>query len=198
MNVVKYITNGTEDFRSDLVAFWQNIGIVAALIGAISVTVLISSPSRVESLSDDSEILSTQMGIQLTQAYYGLWALTAFSEICAVLLVTIANVHFSLMGKEYDMIWFMLRWDFATQLFPQILLVIGCFAMVGGCMIGAFLVGDILTGIIVCAIGGALVILALCSWLYMLSCNLSKEAQSVERVKSFFLEYCQQQKENTK
>jgi hypothetical protein len=50
--ICRYITDGREKFCSDAISFWQNIGIVAALIGAISITVLLASPSRGDPYTD--------------------------------------------------------------------------------------------------------------------------------------------------
>lgn len=42
--LIKYLVDGKDRFRDELVGFWQNVGIVAALIGAIAVTVPRSIP----------------------------------------------------------------------------------------------------------------------------------------------------------
>ena len=51
-SVYRYITHGREAFCEDIVAFWQNIGIVVALVGAISITVLLATPSRGDPYTD--------------------------------------------------------------------------------------------------------------------------------------------------
>jgi hypothetical protein len=43
-----------------------------------------------------------------------LFAQEAFSEVATVLVVTIANIHFSLMKTDEDIIWLVLQWEGAT------------------------------------------------------------------------------------
>jgi hypothetical protein len=153
------------------------------------VTVLLASPGRSEIFSTD--VQNSSISLNLTQAYYGFWAFTAFSETVTVVLLTIANTHFNLMSSEDEMIWFILYWDFYTQMLPQIFLTAGCICMGIGCMIGSFLVGNNITGVIVCAIGGFLIVLVLLIWFRMLSVNKQKQFQNREILQKIFSEYIQ-------
>jgi hypothetical protein len=186
----RYIQCGSSDFRDNLIAFWQNIGVVTAFIGAISVTVMLASPSRISMFADDDGHVQTFHSSQrIAQAYYAFWALTTFSCIGAVLVVTISLVHFNLMSNDEEMIWFLTKWVLVTCLLPQIFLVVGCFSMAVGCMLGSFLVGNNLTGIIVCCIGGFIVLFVLSLWLWMLAVNKQKQAISSKQIQEEFKKY---------
>lgn len=180
-NICRYITDGREKFCADIISFWQNIGIVAALIGAISITVLLATPSRgdiyVNANNTDQDI-----SYKLYQAYYVLWGVAAYSEIAVVVLVTIASVHFNLMISDEDLVWFVMTWEGPVSMMPQVFLVVGCFSCFFGCIIGSFLVADMTLGLINTSIGVIFVLIVLPTWLYMLHHNKARELKGVQRL----------------
>ena len=184
--VVHFISNGFEKMISDNYGFYQNIGIVAALLGAISVTLLLSTPSRSDTYSTSVNV-SHDAELALLQSYYFFWALATFSEIAVVVIVTIANVHLSLMVTKHDFLWFFETWDFQTKQLSQVFLVTGCISLVIGCCIGAFLFGDINTGIIVTVVGGVSLIVIVSIWLYMLYFNKVRQKASTDKIIQQFM-----------
>lgn len=185
--IVKYLISGKDVFKDDLISFWQNVALVSALIGAIAVTVLLASPSRQEFLSSNSWIMGPELSKIIVQVYYALFAAAACSEICTVLVVTISAIHFNLMLSDDDMIWFVMEWFWFINDFAQILLVIGCIALILGCFFGSFIVGDNTTGLIVCLIGGGIFSILLFFWLYMIRVNKGKEKESIDRIRQILI-----------
>ena len=119
--LIKFIINGRDIFASNLNSFWQNIGVVAALLGAIAITVLFASlPSN----QNSPTYLSNTEYAYLTRIYYIFFAIAALTEISTVIVVTIAAIHFQLMITDEDLIWFFNTWNFYIIMFPQILLTI--------------------------------------------------------------------------
>lgn len=181
--IVKYVTDGKERFRDDLMAFWQTIALVGALTGAIAVTILLASPSKQEYLLENDYRLSETRTKVIVQMYYALFGAAAITEIGAVLVVTVATVHFNLMVSDDDMIWFVYNWNWFCLEFCQVLMTVGCFSLIIGCMVGAFIVGDNNTGIIVITIGISVAIVFLPSWLFMIAVNKRREKEGVDRVR---------------
>lgn len=181
--LVKYVTDGKDRFREDLVAFWQNVALVSALIGALAVTILLTSPSRQDALADTGKVTGDKDSILLSQLYYALFGTAALTEIGAVLIVTIAVIHFNLMVTEDDMVWFMMTWGWFVDDVCQVFVAIGCFALFFGCFIGAFIVGNNTTGIIISSIGGTIAAIILPIWILMINMNKRRERESIERVR---------------
>ena len=187
-DVIKFVTEGKEGYTAHLNAFWQNMGMVSALIGAIAVTVLLNPIERSEFLQNSDFVLSPYAEVVLTQLYFAFWTIASCSEICAVVVLTIVSVHFSNMMTDDDIIWFMLHWDFIARMLPQILLVVGIFFAFFGCAIGAFLIGNITSGIIVSSISCFASAMILPMWVYMLKVNGARGAEDVKRIKKQILE----------
>lgn len=87
-----------------------------------------------------------------------------------------------------DMLWFLMTWSFFTNELPQIFLVIGTFALIIGCCLGAFLIGNVTTGIIVSVVGFVIALIVLIGWLTMLAYNKKREADSMQRIKTLLLQ----------
>lgn len=181
--IIKFITEGKDRFREDLVNFWQNLALVSALIGAIAITILLTSPSRQDALSDSGKVLGSKDSEMMSQVFYGCFGLAALTEIGAVLIVTIALIHFNLMITEEDMVWFVMTWWWFVDDVCQIFVTIGCFALFTGCFVGSFIVGNNTTGIIVSCIGGVIMMIILVTWLCMVRIDKRREKESIERVR---------------
>ena len=181
--IVKFITEGKERFREELISFWQTVALVSALIGAISVTVLLSAPARQGALQTNNDVLSSIDSERMAQTFYALFGTAACAELGAVLIVTISTIHFYLMLTDDDMVWFVMKWGWFTNVFCQALVTIGCFALITGCFVGSFIVGDNKTGIIVTAIGGAFLSAIVLTWFWMLTVNFAKQTESVDRIR---------------
>lgn len=185
--IIKFITEGKDRFREDLVSFWQNLALVSALIGAIAITILLTSPSRQDALLDSGKVLGSEDSVIMSQLFYACFGVAALTEIGAVLIVTIALIHFNLMITEEDMVWFVMTWWWFVDDVCQIFVTVGCFALVTGCLVGAFIVGNDTTGIIISCIGGVIITIILVTWLYMLKINKRREKESIERVREILL-----------
>eukprot|EP01031_Cornospumella_fuschlensis_P038246 gene38246-46476_t len=184
-----FYISGPEKFSEKLIALWQNVGIVAALIGAISITVLLASPGATDAfVNSNKKFLSTQQSFLIARCYYIAWALATICELATVLLVTIANNHYYLMIGDEDIVWFIITWEFFITDFPQIFLVVGIFACLIGVMLGVYLICDMGTAYIVSGICSAIGCLVLAVWLYMLRVNKLREAAALAGVRSILIE----------
>ena len=192
-DIIQFVLQGHDKFREDLISFWQNVGVVSALIGAIGISILLNPLSKTSfyAPSDDTvnvDNASAGFSIGLAQTYYAIWGVAAFSEIAAVIMVTILVIHLKLMISEYDTIWFVTNWSAVCHEFPQILLVIGCFSLIFGCCLGSFLIADITTGIIVSCVAVAAICVVLPTWLYMLNRNKARQLDTVKKFQSLVFE----------
>jgi hypothetical protein len=180
---VKFVTDGKERFREELIGFWQNVALISALIGAIAVTILLSSPSRQDALADSRFVANSYDAVILSQLYYVFFGISALTEVSAVLVVTISVIHFNLMITEDDMVWFVMTWGWFVNDLCQLFVTIGCFALIFGCFIGAFIVGNNTTGTIISCIGGSTFSAVAVTWIYMLIMNKKRERNRIERVR---------------
>jgi uncharacterized membrane protein len=92
------------------------------------------------------------------------------------------------MVSEYDMMWFIINWNWICHEYPQIFMVIGCFSLIFGCCLGAFLLADITTGIIVSSLGFTAILLVVPAWLYMLKHNKDKQEETVKKFQHLLAE----------
>lgn len=184
-----FVVGGREKFSEKLIATWQNVGIVAALIGAVAISVLLGSPGAADAfLNSNEKFLSTNQSLLIGRCYYICWAVATISELATVVLVTIACNHYYLMLSDEDIVWFVIRWEFLITDFPQIFLVAGIIACDIGVMLGAYLICDITTAYIVSAVCGAIGLMVIVIWLYMLLFNKIREAKALADVRALIEE----------
>lgn len=185
--LVRIIISGTTQARADRISTLQNIGLTSALLGAISVTILLCSPTRADALVSSNHLLSEATEKIITQMFYALWAVASMCEIAAVALVTIGLMHLDLMINASDDAWFLPKWHFPIFMLPQIFMVTGCFTTIFGCMMGAFLVGDTTSGYFTFLLGVFLTSIVLPIWLFMLNRNKARELATSKEIKEYFL-----------
>ena len=94
-----------------MINHWQNAAVVAALLGAIYATLLLTGISMSDVFLTSEEIPTEENALMIARAYYVLWSLSGISNIACVLLNLVLSVHFNdLMLGEDDKIWFILTW----------------------------------------------------------------------------------------
>lgn len=185
----RYLTDGREAFVSNMMSSWQNVALTSALIGAISLTVALSAPSSVDSLSSTSGIqFSSDQLRGIGRCFYVAWSLGAISELASVLLVTIASMHFNLLMNDDDIVWFLMKWEFIVLELPQVFLVVGCFCCSIGLALGVMMIADRTTAIICSGTILAILVIVLGIWLWMLAVNKMRERMSVLEVRQMLSE----------
>jgi hypothetical protein len=94
-----------------MINHWQNTAVVAALMGAIDATLLLTGISTSEAFQTSEELPTEENALMIARAYYVLWAFSGISNLSCVLLNLILSVHFKdLMLGDDDKIWFILTW----------------------------------------------------------------------------------------
>lgn len=184
VHFVRYVIDGPSKFGNSLSTFWNTIGLTSALIGAISITIALATPSRLDALSTQQDHVLGSFSYQnICRAFYVFWSCASISCIAAVINVTIATVHFDLMAHDEDKLWFLATWGFVVMMLPQVFLVVGCFCCMIGLTLGAMMIADPRTYLTIAGIGVITVILVVTIWLCMLSANKKREAAVCEEVK---------------
>ncbi len=116
------------------------------------------------------------------------YGVAAFSEIASVITVTILLIHISLMISHYDMLWFVVHWNFVSHVMPQMFLIIGSFCLIFGCCLGSLLLADKVTGGIVIFVAGIVTIVLVVNWLFMLDRNKKHQIKSIEKFRKILKE----------
>lgn len=181
----RYIVEGPQKFCDSLGSFWNSIGLTAALIGAISITIAVATPTHLEALvraSNEDNLLSSEMYRYICRSFYIFWSCASICCIAAVLNITIATVHFSLMAHDEARIWFLSAWSFYVLMLPQIFLVVGCFCCLFGLTVGVIMISDPTTYLTVAVITATVVIFVLTMWLCMLSANKKREQDACKQL----------------
>ncbi len=184
-DLVQCLLDGKDGFYDSLKAYWQNLCIVAALIGAIAVSIMVSPIDQASMFSapgadDRLNPISAHQMQKLARAYYVIWSLAAITEISTVIILTVLNVHFTLMESDFNRIWFLIKWKYVYHVIPEGLAVLGSMCLFAGCALGAFIICDMATGIVVSLISGFAFMSLLLLWMYMFYVNESRERDGLQ------------------
>jgi hypothetical protein len=204
LEVIKLALKGEDEFTSSINSFWQNTGIVGALIGiefypiasiffhfmftaALGVSIVLGGVSTSDAFVGQTG-LSEHSYKTLIQLYYALGAMAASTQLAVVVIVLVAYLHFTLMITPADKVWFICYWDTFINVIPQILVILGCVSVVACVCVGSFIVGDIHTGIIVTCIASLFVLLFLYIWITMLNRNFERAESTVLKLRKKYKE----------
>ena len=115
--------------------------------------------------------------------------MAAATQLAVVVIVLVAYLHFTLMITPADKVWFICYWDNFINVTPQILVILGCISVTACVCVGAFIVGNIYTGIIVTCIASFFVLLFLYIWITMLNYNFERAEKTVVKLRKKYKEF---------
>ena len=158
---------------------------ISYFLATIGVSIILSTISTSDVFSGHSDLTENQLRT-IAQSYYALAAFSALSNLTNVVIVLVAYLHFTLMTGSADKIWFVSKWDTEINVLPQILLITGCISLVGCLCCGSFVVGNYVTGVVVCTISGSFVLMFLLIWKNMLRQNFNRSEKNILRYKNIY------------
>lgn len=126
----------------------------------------------------------------LLQAYYACGAFSACSSLIVVSIVMVAYLHFTLMMSPADKLWFICTWDNEINLLPQLLILMGSVSLFGCLALGAFVVGNYETGIIVVVVTVFFLVAFLYIWQKMVVMNFQRAENTILRYRRVYKEMC--------
>lgn len=175
--------SGLEVGQEVLLSVWTQLQLISALIGGLSMTILVSSPSPNFAFNDE-HMLSAEGAKRAAYCFYLFWSLASFFELAAVVLVTVAQLHYSIMLDALDALWFIDTWKIYVWILPRMFVVCGCASAVLGCISAVFLVANIYIASAILVLGLLLMFLIVFIWITMLHKNSARKKESLERYKT--------------
>ena len=173
--LAKILVAGSEKVREDIVSAWTNLAAVAGFVGAIGMSILLSSLGKSEGFDSNGDL------INLSRAYYIFWGLATFSELCSLLLLLIITLHSSMAIRPLDFLNFMKNWEMVIRL-PETFTAVGCYAMNIAACLGVFVIADSVTGWIVTTICFCISALVTVIWVSMIGTNVKMASDGAEIV----------------
>lgn len=184
--LIRFITEGSVAFNNSLYSFWNNLMIVSMFMGVVSATISVGVTGRMAGFVDTTKV--GPMPFEgVSRAFYVLWAISAVTQLSALLLVFVSSLQYKLMLHEDDMVWFLLNWGFLATKLPLLLISFGSLCAVAGVVVGVVITADILVTSVVAGISGLLLLLVFGIWVCMSSYNREKEQDAMDAIRRVLL-----------